>query len=119
MPPAERPAAAASAAERYASRGGEVVLTFVVRRIIYSIPVLLIASVLVFVFVYNTSDPLARFRQNRDQSVLATEGLKIGIYEQPCHEVSKTEGGNPILKCKKTPVLKQYWHWFSKFVRGD
>src|SRR4051812_14852625 len=94
-------------------------LTFIARRIAYSIPVLLIASVLVFVFVYNTSDPLARFRQNRDQSVLATEGLKIGIYEQPCHEVAKTEGGNAILKCKKTPVLKQYWHWFSKFVRGD
>src|SRR5436190_1189536 len=30
-------------------------LTFVLRRIVYSIPVLLIASVLVFVFVYNTT----------------------------------------------------------------
>jgi peptide/nickel transport system permease protein len=95
------------------------VLTFIARRIAYSIPVLLIASILVFVFVYNTSDPLARFRQNRDQSVLTSEGLKIGILEKPCHEVAKTQGGNPILKCHKTPVLKQYWHWFSKFVRGD
>jgi peptide/nickel transport system permease protein len=94
-------------------------LTFVVRRIVYSIPVLLLASVLVFVFVYNTSDPLARFRQNKDQSVLTTQGLKIGILEKPCHQVGQTEGGNPILKCHKTPVLKQYWNWFSKFVRGD
>jgi len=94
-------------------------LTFIIRRIAYSIPVLLLASVLVFVFVYNTSDPLARFRLNKDQSVLTTEGLKIGVLEKPCHEVSRTEGGNPILKCKKTPVLKQYWNWFTKFIRGD
>src|SRR5438045_680273 len=94
-------------------------LTFVARRIAYSIPVLLIASVLVFVFVYNTTDPLARFRQNRDQSVLTTEGLRIGRLEPPCHKVAETEGGNPILACHKTPVLKQYWHWFTKFIRGD
>src|SRR5207237_9807190 len=94
-------------------------LTFVARRIAYSIPVLLVASVLVFVFVYNTSDPLARFRQNRDQRVLTTEGLRIGILEKPCHKVGETEGGNPILQCHKTPVLKQYWHWLTKFARGD
>src|SRR5207248_10727293 len=84
-----------------------------------SIPVLLVASVLVFVFVYNTSDPLARFRQNRDQSVLTTEGLRIGVLEKPCHQVSQTEGGNAILQCHKTPVLKQYWHWLTKSARGN
>jgi peptide/nickel transport system permease protein len=94
-------------------------LTFVVRRIVYSIPILLIASVLVFVFVYNTTDPLARFRQNKDQSVLTQEGLRIGRLQEPCHQVGQTEGGTPILQCQKTPVLKQYWHWFSDFARGD
>ena len=94
-------------------------LTFVARRIAYSIPVLLLASVLVFVFVYNTSDPLARFRQNKDQSVLTEQGLKLGILEKPCHQVSQTEGGTPIFQCHKTPVLKQYWHWLTKFARGN
>ena len=93
-------------------------LTFIARRIAYSVPVLLLASVLVFVFVYNTSDPLARFRQSRDPTVLVENGLKVGILQKPCHEIGRTDGGNPILKCTKTPVLKQYWRWFSNFVQG-
>ena len=59
-------------------------LTFVVRRIAYSIPVLLLASLLVFVFVHATTDPLAQYRQSRDLTLIAREGLEHGIYEQPC-----------------------------------
>ena len=43
-------------------------LTFIVRRILYSIPVVLIASALVFVFVRETTNPLARLSQVRDPS---------------------------------------------------
>ena len=35
--------------------------SFVARRVAYSIPVLLVASILVFVFVRQTTDPLALF----------------------------------------------------------
>jgi peptide/nickel transport system permease protein len=119
MPPATRPAASASASRRYPLAGGELVLTFVVRRIIYSIPVLLIASLLVFMFVYNTSDPLARFRQSRDPTVITQAGLRIGVLEEPCRQVGVSEGGRPVLTCHKTPVLKQYWHWLGRFSHGD
>jgi peptide/nickel transport system permease protein len=93
--------------------------TFVVRRIAYSIPVLLLASLLVFVFVYNTSDPLARFRTSKDPAVITNQGLRAGILEPPCTQVGVNAGGQPILHCHKTPVLKQYWRWLSKFVRGE
>ena len=89
-------------------------LTFVVRRIVYSIPVLLVASAMVFLFVHATSDPLARYTGLKDQSVRARQGLRIGVLEQPCHTV----GSQQVLICKKTPVVKQYAHWASNFVRG-
>ncbi|MDQ1415684.1 MAG: hypothetical protein QOF81_1297, partial [Acidimicrobiaceae bacterium] len=58
-------------------------LTFIVRRIAYSIPVLLLASLLVFVFVHATSDPLAKYAQSRDLTLKARQGLAQGIYQQP------------------------------------
>ena len=64
-------------------------LTFIVRRIAYSIPVLLIASLLVFVFVHATTDPLARYSQSRDLTLKAREGLGQGIYEQPCQQLHR------------------------------
>jgi peptide/nickel transport system permease protein len=94
-------------------------LTFIARRIAYSIPVLLLASLIVFVFVYNTSDPLGKFRTSKDPTVLTTQGLRVGILEKPCKQVGVSEGGNPILKCHKTPVMKQYVRWLSKFSRGQ
>jgi peptide/nickel transport system permease protein len=93
-------------------------LTFVIRRIAYSIPVLLVASLLVFVFVRATSDPLARYSQSRDLTVKAQEGLKQGIYEQPCRHFTAGEPPVAALTCTKAPVLKQYWFWLSHFVRG-
>jgi peptide/nickel transport system permease protein len=93
-------------------------VTFIVRRIAYSIPVLLVASLLVFVFVRATSDPLARYSQSRDLTVKAQEGLRQGIYEQPCRHFIAGQPPVPALTCKKAPILKQYWYWLSHFARG-
>ncbi|MBV8691689.1 MAG: ABC transporter permease [Actinobacteria bacterium] len=94
-------------------------LTFVARRIAYSVPVVLVASLLVFVFVYNTTDPLARYRASRDPTVITQQGLRAGLLEKPCTVVGHSAGGNEILKCHKRNVFKQYGSWLSKFVRGD
>jgi peptide/nickel transport system permease protein len=94
-------------------------LTFVVRRIAYSIPVLLIASVLVFGFVHATSDPLAKYSQSRDFTLKAREGLKQGIYQQPCRHFVTGSPPTPAETCPKAPIAKQYWFWLSHFVRGD
>jgi len=40
------------------------VLTYIARRILYSIPVLIVSSFLSFVFVSEAGDPLANLRQN-------------------------------------------------------
>jgi peptide/nickel transport system permease protein len=93
-------------------------LTFVIRRIAYSIPVLLLASLLVFVFVHATSDPLAKYSQSRDLTIKAREGLRQGIYEQPCRTFTAGNPPVPAETCTKAPVLKQYWFWLSHFVRG-
>jgi peptide/nickel transport system permease protein len=93
-------------------------VTFIVRRIAYSIPVLLVASLLVFVFVRATSDPLARYSQSRDLTVKAQEGLRQGIYEQPCRHFTSGQPPLPALTCKRAPILKQYWFWLSHFVQG-
>ena len=93
-------------------------LTFIVRRVAYSIPVLLVASLLVFVFVRATNDPLARYAQSRDLTLRAREGLSQGILQQPCRFFT---AGSPPTKaetCAKAPVLKQYWYWLSHFLRG-
>jgi peptide/nickel transport system permease protein len=95
-------------------------LTFVVRRIAYSIPVLFIASVLVFVFVHETTDPLLKYRGSRDLTALAREGLRIGYFEQPCHNgVTPDNPPLPFETCKKAPVAKQYSFWLTHFLRGQ
>ncbi len=93
-------------------------LTFVIRRIAYSIPVLLLASLLVFVFVRATNDPLARYAQSRDLTLKAREGLSQGIYQQPCRKFTTGQPAVPAETCTKAPVLKQYWYWLSHFLRG-
>jgi peptide/nickel transport system permease protein len=94
-------------------------VTFVVRRIAYSIPVLLIASVLVFGFVHATSDPLARYQQSRDFTLKAREGLKRGIYQEPCRHFITGSPPTPAETCPKAPITKQYWTWLSHFVQGN
>jgi peptide/nickel transport system permease protein len=75
------------------------VLTFIVRRLAYSIPVLIIASALVFGFTRATTDPLARLRLSRDaQALIPAETKRLGLDK---------------------PLVVQYGRWASEFVRGD
>ncbi len=94
-------------------------VTFVVRRIALSIPILLLASVLVFFFVRETTDPLAKYAQNRDVSTKINAGLDIGMYQQPCRYVTSAAGGRAPVSCAKTSRIKQYTFWLSHFVKGD
>ena len=93
-------------------------INFVIRRIAYSIPVLLIASILVFFFVRATTDPLARYHQSRDLTLVAREGLKQGIYKEPCRIFTAGEPPTKVEVCTKAPVVQQYWFWLSHFAQG-
>jgi peptide/nickel transport system permease protein len=75
------------------------VLRYLVRRILGSIPVLLVASFLTFWLVRKAIDPLAKFRHTRDSRRLVAEQTKaLGLNH---------------------PVVVQWWNWLTKFVRGD
>ena len=73
-------------------------LTYVARRVLYSIPVLLIASFLLFAFVRVTFDPTARLRQSRDPQAVARAREQLGLNK---------------------PIVVQYKDWLTKFVQGD
>ena len=51
-------------------------LTYIVRRILYSIPVLILSTFLIFVFVSLAGDPLARLRSNPQLSQVTVNHLK-------------------------------------------
>jgi peptide/nickel transport system permease protein len=75
------------------------VLNFISRRILYTIPVVLIASFLLFVFVRATFDPTAKLRTGHvDAQAVARERSRLGLDK---------------------PVATQYTEWLGKFVRGD
>ena len=58
-------------------------LNFLARRILYTIPVVLIASFLLFVFVRATFDPTAKLRAGRaDAGAVAREKERLGL-DQP------------------------------------
>ena len=72
-------------------------LTYVVRRLLYSIPVVLVASFLVFVFVNETTDPTARLRQSRDPQAVLHERHRLGLDK---------------------PVVPRYFKWLNDFAHG-
>jgi peptide/nickel transport system permease protein len=75
------------------------VLRYLVRRVLGSIPVLLVASFITFWLVRRAIDPLAKFRHYRDsQRVLAEQRKALGLDH---------------------PVIVQWWSWLTHFVRGD
>jgi ABC-type dipeptide/oligopeptide/nickel transport system permease component len=74
-------------------------LSFILRRILYSIPVLLVASFLTFWGIRSTFDPLARFHNSRDAGRLVAQQRKALHLDRP--------------------IVWQWWHWLSGFVRGD
>ena len=73
-------------------------LTFVARRVFFSVPVLLVASFLLFAFVRGTFDPTDRLRQSRDPEAVQRARHELGLDK---------------------PVVVQYKDWLGGFVRGD
>ncbi|MEY2475486.1 MAG: peptide/nickel transport system permease protein [Actinomycetota bacterium] len=71
---------------------------YVARRLAFSIPVLLIASFLLFASVRATFDPTARLRASRDPNAVQRERVRLGLDQ---------------------PVVVQYKNWVVKFVQGD
>jgi peptide/nickel transport system permease protein len=75
------------------------VLAYIARRILFSVPVLVIASFVVFWGVRSTYDPTDKYRQSKDAARLIAEKRKeLGLDRN---------------------IVSQWWSWFSKFVRGD
>jgi peptide/nickel transport system permease protein len=67
-------------------------LTYIVRRILYSIPVLIVSSFLSFVFVSEAGDPLAGLRENPRVSQLTLRHLVVQYHLDK-------------------PVVERYWYW--------
>jgi peptide/nickel transport system permease protein len=64
-----------------------------------SIPVLLVASFIMFVLVRATFDPLTKFRHQKDSArVLAEQSKALGLNH---------------------PIWVQWWNWLKGFVHGD
>lgn len=73
-------------------------LTFIVRRLAYSIPVVIVASIIVFGFTSATTDPTARLALSRDPTLVTRERERLGLNE---------------------PLVVQYKTWVTNFVQGD
>lgn len=74
-------------------------LTYVTRRVLYSIPVILVATFLLFWFVRDTFDPCARLRASRNG----------GIAVHQCQKRLGLDKG----------IFTQYGHWLGKAAHGD
>jgi len=95
------------------------VLTFVIRRVAAAIPLLLLASLLLFVFVRVTQNPLGRVSQNSDPNARTRRALQIRIQEKPCVDLEgRTRDGAPIIKCQPVPILTQYVRYMKGATRG-
>ena len=74
-------------------------LRYLVRRILGSIPVLIIASFITFWLVRKAIDPLAKFRHTRDsRRVVAEQTKALGLDHS---------------------IAVQWWDWLTKFLHGD
>lgn len=75
-------------------------LSLVLRRILFSIPLLLIATFIMFWIVRTTPafDPTARLAQSRDRSVIEAERERLGLND---------------------PIPVQYGRWLGDAVTGD
>jgi peptide/nickel transport system permease protein len=75
------------------------VLRYLIRRVLGSIPVLLVASFIMFVLVRATFDPLTKFRHQKDSArVLAEQRKALGLNHH---------------------IWVQWWNWLKGFVHGD
>ncbi len=75
-------------------------LRFALRRLLIAIPVLILASMLVFVLVVNTGDPLENLKAN------------------PRHTQAQLDLRSHQLGLDKS-LPSRYWSWISKAVHGD
>jgi peptide/nickel transport system permease protein len=73
-------------------------VTFVVRRLLFSIPVVLLATIVVFVFVRETTDPTAKLRARGDKQAVARERARLHLDD---------------------PLPVQYGKWLKEFVTGE
>lgn len=73
-------------------------ITFITRRVLYSVPVILVASFILFWAVRATFDPLAKLRQAHDPSVIAREVERLGLDRS---------------------IPEQYFLWLRAMVTGD
>jgi peptide/nickel transport system permease protein len=76
-------------------------VSFIIRRLLIAIPLVLLSSVLVFLLVANSGDPLADLK-GRNPPV-------------PPQVIQARE--HQLLLDK--PIPQRYWHWLTHFVRGD
>ncbi len=73
-------------------------LTYVLRRFVYSIPVFLVASFLVYWGVSTTFNPLAKYSASRDPTLIARERKVLGL---------------------DRPIVSRWWSWLTHLFRGD
>ena len=73
-------------------------LSFAVRRLLYSIPVILVGSFILFWAVRSAFDPLVKIRAIRDPEVVARETERLGLDQF---------------------IIVQYWRWLTGFLTGD
>lgn len=73
-------------------------ITFITRRVLYSVPVILVASFILFWAVRSTFDPLAKLRQTHDPSAITREIERLGLDRS---------------------IAEQYFLWLRSFVTGD
>jgi peptide/nickel transport system permease protein len=76
-------------------------LSFIIRRLLIAIPVVLASSVLVFILVANSGDPLADLKGR-----------------QPPVPPQVIENREKMLGLDK-PLPQRYWNWLTNFVQGD
>ncbi|MCP2165632.1 ABC transporter permease [Goodfellowiella coeruleoviolacea] len=75
-------------------------IRYTIRRVLISIPILVVGTFLAFIMVASAGDPLAELR------------AKPGVTEEDVHNLSVALGLDQ-------PVLVRYWHWVTNFVQGD
>lgn len=73
-------------------------ITFITRRVLYSIPVILVASFVLFWAVRATFDPLAKLRLAQDPAALAREVERLGLDRS---------------------IPEQYFLWLRSMIVGD
>jgi peptide/nickel transport system permease protein len=76
-------------------------LSFIIRRLLIAIPLVLLSTVLVFLLVANSGDPLADLRGRNPPvppQVIQAREHQLGLDK---------------------PLPQRYWHWLTHFVRGD